>query len=138
MAVTVTFDDVEEFSDVPAGEYHIVVSDYEIRKTSEDSKHPENEYWNLELTIQDGEYENRKLWTNVMLPPYIPYDLYNILRACGWSEAELKSDEMEIDVEDDILGKEFIVRWGKQKNSDYMEVKRYKSLDDGADNNLLP
>jgi hypothetical protein len=72
-----------DFEPIPAGIYHVMLTDYELRETSDTSKHPENEYYNVEFTVQSGEYEGRKLWTNMMLPPYQPFVLKQLVAAAG-------------------------------------------------------
>jgi hypothetical protein len=72
-----------DFEPFPAGIYHVMLTGYEERETGENTKHPENEYFNVEFTVQSGEYEGRKLWTNMMLPPYQPFVLKQLVAAAG-------------------------------------------------------
>lgn len=71
------------FDPIPRGTYHVALTDYEFRETSEEAKHPGEEYISFEFTVQSGEFEGRKLWTNAMLPPYDPWMLKNLMSACG-------------------------------------------------------
>lgn len=54
------------FEALPTGEYRCAITKVEIRK-SKSSKNLGKPYYALELTVQEGQYENRKLFTNVML-----------------------------------------------------------------------
>lgn len=146
MSLTVDLSGVEErdFEPLPNGKYHVSITDYDIRETGEEAKHPENDYLNVEFTVQSGDHEGRKLWTNVMLPPYEPFMLYNILRASGKTEEELKSGEFELDF-DDLHGLEMVAKVGRQKgNKDYNEIKRFEPYDPdtfdagGSGDSLLP
>lgn len=80
------------FDPIPAGIYTVAITDYEFKETGENAKHPETEYLNFEFTIQDGEYEDRKLWTNCMLPPYDPFMLKGLVSACEGQGVASSSD----------------------------------------------
>ncbi len=53
----------DEFQPIPAGSYHVIITESEIR----DTKNGAGNYLRLTLEIQDGEYQGRKLWHNVTL-----------------------------------------------------------------------
>lgn len=72
-----------DFEPIPAGIYHVRLTDYEEKETGANAKHPENPYYNLEFTVQSGEFEGRRLWTNMMLPPYQPFVLKQLVTASG-------------------------------------------------------
>lgn len=101
--VTVTADALGD--SIADGTYHVIFSDGETKYTSEDSKQPNNEYWNVEMTVQDGPQAGRKDWVNVMLPPYALYTLGSLLQAFGYEkDAILKGMEVEL-FEDDLTDK---------------------------------
>jgi hypothetical protein len=75
---------VRDFSDpVPSGWYHVKVTDGEVRESGPTAKNPGAEYINWEFTIQDGENEGRKGWTNASLLPHALFTLKSVLGACG-------------------------------------------------------
>lgn len=100
------FADVEttNFDPVPKGKYHVKATDYELREAGENAKNPGSEYYNWELTIQDGEYANRKLFTNTSLLPNALFALKGMLQSTGkWTKEELDSAEFDFDPEE-VLG----------------------------------
>lgn len=142
--VKVNFSDVEDFQPLPKGKYHFVVSDGEVKETTESSKHPGVDYWRLELTVQDGEYEGRNEWTNIMLPPYELFGLYGLLRATigqhDFTEEDLEGGDVDVEL-DDLIGLEFVANVKPQKdNPDFNNVGRMQPYDpeNWADTDLLP
>ena len=81
------------FDALPSGEYYCRITDVEDRVCGPESKNPGKPYWNVELTIQEGPYEDRKLWTNAMLFEGALYSLSQMLKATG-REAALQSGEI--------------------------------------------
>lgn len=142
--VRVNFSEVEEFQPLPDGKgYHFRITDVDVDQNKDTAKHPGNDFWKLTATVQKGEQEGKTHILNVMLPPYEPYMLVNILRATvgqhEWSEEDVKSGEIDIDL-DDMLDLEFLGDVRPQKNnSDYKEVRRIRPLDDAStDGDDLP
>ena len=112
MAIKVNFEDVEvtDFEALPAGTYHVKITDGEIKESGPDSKNPGAEYINWELTIQDGEYESRKLWTNTSLLAHALFSLKGMFAATGkWTKQELSAPGFEFDI-DDAIGLSLKVR----------------------------
>jgi len=123
--------------DLPAGDYHVKVTNVEERETGENAKHPDNPFWNIELTVQSGDFDGRKLWTNAMLPPgYEPITLKNLLAATSdQHEVDLESEDAELEAED-LLGLEAVAVQGKNRNGE-LNVKRFKEYDPDA-SDLMP
>jgi len=125
----IKFDDVDEsgFEPLPRGWYDVRIEEVDIRETSQSSQHPNNEFWNVEMIVTGGDYEGRRVWTNVMLPPYTPFMLFRLLRAAG--EIENKEDEWDGEP-GDLEGLEFQVKVGRQKDDkDREDVKDFRPLD---------
>lgn len=93
------------FDALPDGKYHVIFTDGDVRQTKDTSKHPENDYWNAEMTVQDGPLAGRKDWTNIMLPPYELYTLANILQAAGYTKEEITSGKVDVELFADDLKK---------------------------------
>jgi len=70
---------VEEFVVLPAGQYDVVVTDIEFRK----SKTTEFPYISWELTVLSGPAEDRKLWLNTSLSPKALFRLKQTLEGLG-------------------------------------------------------
>jgi hypothetical protein len=145
--VKVNFAEVEEYKPLPRGTYRFAVTDTDIKQNGESSQHPGNDYWALELTVQDGPQEGKTQFTNCMLPPYTPYDLVGILRATvgqhDLTEEEINAGEADVELED-LEGLEFIANVAPQKNNpDFNNVSRYRAVPDdwepaGGDGSDLP
>ena len=80
------------FEPMPSGKYHVAITEWEMR-TSKSEKHNGKPYWALTLTVQNGPYENRKLWTNCMLFEGALYTLSQLLKATGHEDA-IKTGEI--------------------------------------------
>lgn len=145
--VRVNFAEVEPFEQLPKGRYHVIVTDGEVNQTSETSEHPDNDYWRVAYTVQDGPKKGKREWDNLMLPPYTPYGLFNLLRATvgqhPWSEEDLDG-EADVDVElDDLIDLELVISVRPQRgNDEYNEVSRYYPYDpeewETEEDDLLP
>lgn len=74
------------FDALPGGQYLVCITDWEVR-TSNSDKHKGKPYWALQLRVQEGEYENRVLFANVMLFEGALYSLAQLLKATGHGDA---------------------------------------------------
>ena len=86
------WDEVAAGTLIPEGRYPARIDKVEERTSSAG-----NEYWNVEFTIIDGEYEGRKLWGVFMLSPQALWKLRALAQACGLDlsgERELDSEEL--------------------------------------------
>jgi hypothetical protein len=134
---------------VPAGKYHVAVTDISL-KESQSEKNKGKPFWAMEYTVQGGQYENRKIWSNVMLFSPALFSLSQMMKAVG---LEVSEGQMKVPAAKWWLGKEFVVRVvitpprevnGKSYDA-RNDVKAYYPLQDGAAvtknqqaNSLLP
>jgi len=125
--------EVKNFEPLPAGQYHVTIADWEPRESGEEAKYPGKFYVNIEMVVQDGPYEDRKIWTNVNLLPTALFTLKGIAQAAG-IEDRLEGLESEDDTLEDLArqvgdileGAEFIVGLTKKKGRDNPEPSYYK------------
>jgi len=98
--------EVRDFSEpVPSGWYHMKVTDGEVRESGPNAKNPGAEYINWELTIQDGEFENRKGWVNASLLPHALFTLKGLLSATGID----CSADLDFEIVD-VVGKDLLAK----------------------------
>lgn len=102
------------FEPIPSGQYYCRLTDLELKECGPESKNAGKNYWAAEFTVQDGEYEGRKLWTNVMLFDGALYTLAQLLKATGYADA-LKTGV--IPDADDLISKECIVIVKKMRDA---------------------
>lgn len=142
--------EARDFDPLPGGKYLCKITDYEVRYSTSE-KNNGKPYWAITLTVQDGKYEGRKVWSNVMLFNGALYSLAQLLKAIGREDA-LKSGK--IPNGDELLGKDVVINLAKQRDTykeqqyddgeKYFknEVKGFKSADSLAgasgEGSLLP
>lgn len=112
-----------DFEALPSGKYYCRVTDIELKEVGQDSKNAGKNYWAIEFTVQDGEYENRKLWTNAMLFEGALYTLVQLLKATGHEDAIATGD---IPDADEFLSKEVMLNVKKLRDT-------YRENRDGSD-----
>lgn len=107
MAIRVSFSDTEkrDFTALPAGIYSVVVSDVEESEDVGPSGYP---YLKWEFTIPEGEYENRRLWSNTSLAPKALFKLMELMEAFGEDPEALKHEDFEFEPSD-YTGAELLV-----------------------------
>lgn len=81
------------FEPIPNGVYNVAVTGCEIR-TSQSSGNP---YANWELTVLEGEFQGRKIWTITSFSPRALWRLQATLVAFGEDPDEAKSADYEFD-----------------------------------------
>lgn len=126
---------------LPRGAYHVAITDIETRE-SQSEKNFGKPYWAVEMTVQDGPHENRKLWGNVMLFEGALYSLSQLLKATGYYDGS--EGEIELPSADELVGKQLVVNVVQQKGQvkpedkqdtpgerypDKNEIKGYKAFD---------
>lgn len=102
------------FDAIPSGEYYARVTDIELRECGPESKNAGKPYWNVEFTIQDGDYEDRKVWTNAMLFEGALYTLAQLLKATGY-ESALQTGNVPDG--EDLISKECVIVVKKQRDT---------------------
>jgi hypothetical protein len=75
------------FDPIPTNSYHVKITNIEDREAGEEAKNPGAPFWNVEMTVQEGEYTDRKVWANVMLFSGALYSLAQLLKATGNAKA---------------------------------------------------
>lgn len=138
-----------DFSPIPSGKYLVAITEVEVAY-SQSEKHNGKPYWKVTMVIQEGPYENRRLWANVMLFEGALYSLAQLLKATGHEDA-LKSGK--IPSGDSFVGEQVIVsvvktldKYRMDQNDDgekvfKNEVKGFKPAADFAaagSSSLLP
>jgi hypothetical protein len=128
------------YTPVPTGWYKATVYEIEDAECGSESKNPGKPYWKLTLKCsQDGEYEGRNFWTNVMLFDGALYSLTQLLKATGYN---VSSGDFEVPDPDELIGKEVVVSVARQLDKYAMkdappdeprifknEVKGFKAVD---------
>lgn len=131
---------------LPAGKYLVAVTDGSLKQSSS-AKNPGKPFYNLELTVQEGTYEGRKIFTNVMCFEGALYSIAQMLKALG-VEVTVVGDnasfqvpdheENEIPELDFFMGQIFVVKLSVEKErtvegktySERNEVKSWSSSKD--------
>lgn len=73
---------------LPAGKYLMAVTDVDLREVTNPPKPGKQDnrgkpFYAFEFTVQGGDYEGRKVWTNAMLFSPALYTVVNMLKALG-------------------------------------------------------
>ena len=116
--------EARSFEPLPTGEYHVRITDLDDRECGVDSKNPGKPFWAVEVTVQSGDFEDRKAWTNAMLFEGALYTVVQMMKATG-NESYLAKGE--IPDKDKFIGKECVAVIKKQRDT-YAE----KRDDDGV------
>lgn len=110
------------FDMLPPGDYNVVVTGVEVK----DSKSSEHQYLNWELTVEDGDHEDAKLWQISSLSPKAGGLLKSDLVAMG-------ADSVAVSGAFDLEPSEYIgakciaeVITGEWNDEERHEVKRLK------------
>lgn len=94
------------FDPIPAGEYHAKITDVELKECGPDSKNPGKNYWGLEFVVQEGQYEDRKVWTNCMLFNGALYTFSQLMKALGY---DVSDGEFEVPDGEDLIGRDVVI-----------------------------
>jgi hypothetical protein len=137
MGIRVNFTDTEKYGQsslgrdpLPTGKYKVAITDIETRESGPAAKFPGTEYLAFEFTVQDGDYQGRKLWANASLLPHALYTIKGILEALGY---ETTGNELDFEV-DDLLNRELVVRAVKKPARKYTDSQgNEKEADEGND-----
>lgn len=151
MAFRVNLADTEvgEVEAKPNGWYHVAVTDCEVKEAGENAKNPGSEYINYELTIQVGEYKNKKFWVNASLLPQALFTLKGMMQSSGkYTADQLNSGELEFEP-DDLVGSHMMARNAQREYQNEMRdnIRSFKPIGEksanvttakSASNSLLP
>jgi len=115
--------EINDFEPLPSGWYNVAVTDGEVRE-SKSEKNPGSEYIHWEYTVQDGSYENRKVWDNTTLLPHALFSLKGLLAATGFAV----DGDLDFDIPD-VIGKTLQIRITQREadGNTYNDVKGYKA-----------
>jgi hypothetical protein len=102
------------FDPIPTGTYYARITDIELRQ-SKSEKNLGKPYWNVEFTIQDGKFADRKVWSNVMLFDGALYTLAQLCKAA--LGLNIESGEFVIPSADAFISKEVNVVVKRQRDA---------------------
>lgn len=106
------------FLPLPTGQYNVKVTEVELTEVTQ-GKNEGKPYWKLVLTVQDGEYIDRKLWTNAMLFEGALYTTAQLLKATGFGDSIKKG---VIPDGDKLIGKDAVAVVARVRDK-YQEEK---------------
>lgn len=118
--------EAREFEVLPGGKYWVKITDGEVREVVNPPKPGKQDnrgkpYWRLEHVIQDGPYEGRMLWNNVMLFAGAGYTLVQILKATGHP---VEGDSVVVPPLEEFIGEDVFVTVKKMKDAFRMDPER--------------
>lgn len=87
MGIRVNLSEAVEYDALPAGAYHVAVTNVEYKEAASEGKFPGI---NWEMTVQGGPHASRKVWNFTTLKPEGLFKLKEMLRALG--EKDVDSD----------------------------------------------
>lgn len=114
--ISINFTDKEATSEarlleaLPTGLYEVFFTEIEPKRCGPSSKNPGKPYWAVTLTVDGGDYDGRRLWTNVMLFNGALYTLAQILNGLGLPLNQVPP-------RDTLIGKKLIAVVSKQKDT---------------------
>lgn len=111
-----------DFDPIPAGKYYARLTKCEDKECGPESKNPGKPFWALTFTVQDGEFENRKVFSNCMLFAGALYTLSQLMKSTG-NEAAIKTGN--IPDGQTLISKEVILTVAKVRD-------RYKEENEGT------
>src|SRR5690349_5557268 len=91
---------------IPSGVYKLTISDVEIRE-SKSAKNAGKPYYAIEHTVSEGDYEGRKVFSNVML---FEGALYSAVQLCKALGQNVDAGELEIPEPEELLGREVMAK----------------------------
>ncbi|TXH55544.1 MAG: DUF669 domain-containing protein [Desulfurellales bacterium] len=133
---SVDFSDVQggDFDAIPAGVYNVAVTDWSRTETKNEGKLPAGTPGiNWEFTIQDGQYENRKLWINHWIHPNTLGFLKTFLEKTGRYTDEQLSGSFDLDP-DSVVGAELqaVVTVRQYEGDDRNDIKKFRKAGETA------
>lgn len=149
----IDFTDVEEqteFKPIPPSKQNVMITDWDQGETGDNSKNPGSPKLTLELTVQDGDYNGRRIWDTFTFGEKSLWKIKGLLNSLGllddqssWTVAEI------LEAAPDWIGKELVVRLAVQParkdertGNEYQarnQVKGYfPAADGGTGGSILP
>ena len=124
-----------DFETLPIGEYNCFVYELEGKISSND-----NPMISITLKVTDGEYENRRLWTNATLTPKAWFKVEEFFDAVNYDMdnlPELAETPQEIvsAVQDDVLGTKVNAvvdhrTWNGKEQENVKKLKQFTPIGD--------
>lgn len=102
--VTVDFSEVQDFEALEKGEYPVVITDAKYRVSQSEDKY---DYINLEMTITEGEFKDRKLWMILSFSPKALWRMKDVFENLGLYEEEIEVDydeDTEVVTQPELIG----------------------------------
>jgi hypothetical protein len=97
--------EAREWTAIPGGKYHVKIVECTVEKCGPNSKNPGKPYYKVTCFVQDGPYQGRKLFTNVMLFSGALYTLSQIMKAIGRPVGQ----GVRVPQPSDLIGQDFLV-----------------------------
>ncbi len=110
--------EARDFEPVPSGKYNAKVTEITLEECGENSKNPGKPYWNIEFTIQDGQYTDRKVWSNCMLFSPALYTFSQLMKALGYNVEE---GDFEVPDPDELISRDVSLKVVKMRDEYKME-----------------
>lgn len=99
--------EAREIEPLPRGSYHVKITDVETAEVSNTKKGNQGKpYWNLEFTVQEGKYTDRKLWTSCMLFEGALYTLSQLMKSLGF---DVDAGEFVLPSPEDLISRDVVV-----------------------------
>jgi hypothetical protein len=139
-----------DFEALPAGKYLATITDWDVREVKNAGKLPVGTPGlNVEFTIADGEYENRKVWTNYWLHPNNLGFFKTFLKAAGMEDDDINAITDAGDAVDRVVGTDVCVKLRRREypadSGDYVNdvngvqpKEKYRGGSSSSEGSLLP
>jgi hypothetical protein len=145
-----------DFAPLPPGKYKATIFEVKNERCGPDSKNPGKPMWNIQFRINEGQYENRRVFTRAMLFEGALFTTSQLLKATGHPDA---IETGNIPPGHTLVGEDVVITLSRQVDKYAMEhngwkagdpkpykneVKGISSLEEagaiagGGDNSLLP
>lgn len=111
--------EARSFDPLPRGKYPVKITDIELRYVKQ-GKNEGRPYWNVEFTVQEGDYVDRKVWTNVMLFDGALYSLAQLLKATGF-EASMNAGI--VPDPDELITRDVVINVIKKAATDEFDAR---------------
>jgi len=107
MRVNLSGVETGKFDPIPAGRYHLKLTDGEWKEVGEQAKNAGADMYNAEFTVQDGEFQGRKVWTNFLFIDSSVWRIKQFLEATGKFTDDQLAGELDVDFQD-LMGSDVV------------------------------